>query len=398
MDEESAGEERKKVKIRPRGRLPFDDDFDENGFPADRNLPVSENPLSARLPSGRKPFGNDGSDEEPADPASPDKKQRTKRRRRRTHKGPSALARAASELASTARHVWALAWGINVPLLAALLCAAVVGTAVAVHTYFSGIDAGMAQSLRAATMERIEVPAEFTTALDEAMVAIRDGHSDKAIKTLEKLSQTFPNIGSLSYITAFAAVQDGDLDLAERKIDESIKKREKVSDSLALKAIVEAQRTRTPGFKALGDPKTRIEVLLRQAILADTSNPFPRLELGNLLRRQKRGEEALVELKAARARLNPADSQMMADTTIALLTLELMPDDKLPAPSETTPSDNPALFAEAYLALRNGNTDRSAALLKTAKDRMPPDLFNYALRDPAFRNARTEPRLAEFFP
>ena len=80
----------------------------------------------------------------------------------------------------------------------------------------------------------------------------------------------------------------------------------------------------------MGVPRLRAEQLLRQACLADAANPYPRFELGTLLRYQGRREEALAQIKGAQARLNPIDSHMIMGITLALMKIEELPVEQLP--------------------------------------------------------------------
>lgn len=249
----------------------------------------------------------------------------------------------------------------------------------------------------AATKERVEVPPEFAETLNRAVTTLRDGDPREALKTLQELELSYPNISSLTFLVAMAAMQSGEISLAERKVEQTIAKKERVADALAIQAVLETQKAQQPGYKSLGDPKARAEGLLRRAILADSASPFPYIELSTLLRYQGRNDEALALLRAARARLNPVDSHTVVDVTTRLMELERMPDEKLPAFSGDVPPDPASLFGAAYAATRQKDFARAAVLLGGARDRMAPDLFYYLVNDPAFRRHSREAPMAPFF-
>ena len=121
------------------------------------------------------------------------------------------------------------------------------------------------------------------------------------------------------------------------------------------------------------------------------------VELGTLLRYQGKNEEALDLLKGARTRLNPVDSHTVVDVSIALMTLQETPDEKLPRDLDPQ-RDLVAGFSAAYVALRTGNPARAAEILKTCQQRMSPDLFDYLVNDPAIRRYKQDPALKVFFP
>lgn len=259
-----------------------------------------------------------------------------------------------------------------------------------------GVGAGIGQSLEEETKERATVSKEFLADLDRAMADLRAGESDKAVKKLQELEGSKADVASLTYLLAVAAVQNGDIPLAEAKTAESIAKHERISDSLALQAVLETQKGADASIKKFGDTRMRSELLLRQAILADAANPFPMVELATLLRYQKRTDEALALLRAARSRLNPVDSHSVVDVTIELATLQEIPDADLPQIAEPG-KDLVSSFSAAYIAMRKGNFDQAAEWVKIARKMASADLFDYLINDPAIRRYANEPKLREFF-
>lgn len=281
---------------------------------------------------------------------------------------------------------------VSYALAAGFVAAAFIG----VITWNLGVGAGMRSSLEQETKEKATVSREFLAELDQALAELRTGDTDKAVKKLQELEQRNTGVASLSYLLAMAAVQNGDIPLAEAKTVESLAKRERISDTLALQAVLETQKGADASIKKFGDTRMRSELLLRQAMLADAANPFPMVELATLLRYQKRTDEALALLRGARSRLNPVDSHSVVDVTINLATLQETPDAGLPQVSGPG-TDLASAFSAAYVAMRKGEFDQAAASVKIAQKLAPPDLFYYLINDPALRRYATEPALQEFF-
>ena len=259
-----------------------------------------------------------------------------------------------------------------------------------------GAGAGISQSLEEQTKERATVSKEFLADLDRAMADLRAGDSDKAVKKLQELEGSKADVASLSFLLALAAVQNGDIPLAEAKTAESIAKHERISDSLSLQAVLETQKGADSSIKKFGDTRIRSELLLRQAMLADAANPFPMVELATLLRYQKRTDEALALLRGARSRLNPVDSHSVVDVTIELATLQETPDADLPQIAGPG-KDLVSSFSAAYIAMRRGDFDQAAESVKIARKMASADLFDYLINDPALRRYASEPKLREFF-
>jgi tetratricopeptide (TPR) repeat protein len=234
---------------------------------------------------------------------------------------------------------------------------------------------------------------EISTKLDQALTELRQGNAQKAVDDLQELEKIEPAYSSLSYLVSLAALEKGDFDLATQKAEESLQKRERVSDSLALQAALEGQ---TGNHLKLASVDMRAESLLRQAILADPANPYPYFELGNLLRRARRTQEALAAIRAAELRLNPIDSHLTMPITRDLATLEVTPDDQL-AERPISSGDPRDLFPAAYIAMRRGNFDAAASLLQQCRALLSPDVFYYLVHDPALRKFSAESSLSGFY-
>ena len=286
--------------------------------------------------------------------------------------------------------------------LAVLFFAVAVVVAILSSWYFydwgfqSGLLGGVQQAKNEATRGNVPWPPEVAAELDKAMLELRDDRAEVALPRLQKLeSETHP-ISSVTYLVALAALQNGDPYLAEFKANESIEKQERISDSLALLAVLASQSASDPERAKIAVPRVRAEQLLRQACLADGANPYPRYELGTLLRYQGRREEALALIQGAQARLNPIDSHMIMGITLELMKIEELPTEKLPAVNPDS-DDVRKLFPAAYSAMRRGDFPQAALLLKKCREILPPDVFGYIILDPAMRKFTYEPELKAFF-
>jgi TolA-binding protein len=268
------------------------------------------------------------------------------------------------------------------------------GLIVLVAWMFYSLGGAIRQSRMIAEIGKqgVEIPADFQAHLDAALKNLRDGDAEKALGQLIVLERENSAVSSLAYLVALAAMQNGDSEKALAKANESIAKKERVSDSLALKAVLETQKN-SGGF---GDPRVRAESYLRRAMVADAANPSPCIELATLLRYRGRTEEAKQFLEAARSRLNPVDSHAVVDTSLALMSLQSQPDENLPVDIHPD-KDVAALFSAAYVAMRKGDFARAADLLRTGRERFPADLYYYLVNDPAMRKFVSHPEVAEFF-
>lgn len=425
-DEES---QEKKIRIRPRGVDQADSSETEDSDSPDAKPTRFENILKNRLkPSGKtfgaraesKPHRSRRSLDDEADPetdATP-----TLADSPATTPVPAELAGVSSRRAEEKDELWSspipenkpdaplAKSGVNrdpnpknrswlryrLPALPTLIAVAAVALVFAFVGFLTGKWAGWNESLSVATRERIDVQPEFNGKIDEALAMLRDGDASKAEAMLAIIEQENPDVASLSYLRALAAMQAGDIVLAEAKVDESIAKGERISDSLSLKAVLTAQKSSDGGFQIFGDPTVRSEQFLRQAMVTDAANPSPLIELATLLRYKKRDAEAIALLEAAKTRLNPADSHTVVDVTLALARAQQLADDQLD--SKPLINQDPAsLFVAAYVAMRKGQFTSAAQYLRTSRTQLPVDLFDYLVNDPALRKYAREPQLAPFY-
>jgi hypothetical protein len=228
-------------------------------------------------------------------------------------------------------------------------------------------------------------------AINQALTLLRQKQEEAAFQIIATLRLTNPRLSSLSYLTAIAALQGGDLQTAAFEVAAARQSGEKVSDVYALDATLQ---TLEPG--AADEQVQQAEALLREAIVADQANPAPRLQLGLQMRARGEHEAARAMLASARLRLHPVDPAVTIDTILLLSELEGRPTDLLP--TDLDPDKSTAnLLGAAYIAMRREDYALITRLLETARERLSPELYYFLLSDPAFAPYRARPALAEEF-
>jgi tetratricopeptide (TPR) repeat protein len=233
-------------------------------------------------------------------------------------------------------------------------------------------------------------------AINQALTLIRQNKVPAAFQILYTLRATNPRLSSISYLTALAALQGGDLRAAAQEIALAQRSTEKASDAYALGATWENLERGLGPERSTDERAERVESLLRQAIAADQANPGPRVELGMQMRARGEREAALAMLASARLRLQPVDPAVTVDTILLLIELEQKPTELLP--TNLDPDKNTAnLFGAAYVAMRHEDYASIIRLLKKARERLKPELYNYLIADPAFAPYRARPGLAGEF-
>jgi thioredoxin-like negative regulator of GroEL len=270
-----------------------------------------------------------------------------------------------------------------------LICFVLVGWL----AYHQGFIASQNRIAELRTELPIPIPPEFQASIESALQAYSKGNAADAVEILSGVYQKNQTIPSTCYLMALTAIQSGNLPLAGEKVDESILKGERLTDSLALKAAIEMEKSNKGG---MGDPKVRAESLLRSAMAADISNPRPYIELASLLRFQGRNDEARQLFEAASVRLNPVEGQTLVDTSLSLLNLQQTPDNKLPENWDSD-KDQRSLVSAAYVAMRKNDIPTVKTLLAKARERLSPALYNYLMNDPAIRVFFKNPQMTGLF-
>lgn len=259
-----------------------------------------------------------------------------------------------------------------------------------------GIGYWMGRSLVRDARVIAALSSETEARVSEAMEKLRAGSSDEALRILQAARSASPETPSLAYLSALAALQAGDSVLAEKLAKESIALGERVSDALALRAVLQSAGERGRPASKSGRPGVRAEQVLQGAIAADPANPYPYVELSSLLRAQGRTDDAMAALRSASTRLPPSDSHTVVAVTLALMELEKAGMENLPE-GATASGGAVSLFSSAYAALRRGEISDAAAILKQCRTLLSPDLFDYLMNDPALRRFMDQKELKEFF-
>lgn len=242
-----------------------------------------------------------------------------------------------------------------------------------------------------------ELPEQVARRLDDLLLEVRSlrgPRSAQAAQSIAALAAEYPNVASMHYAAAIAALEAGDLSAVEEQAKISISRGERLSDAHVLLSIVESQR-RSQQPHQLVPPMARVKEHLAAAIKADPMNPAPRIELGSLLRYSGDTEGALRELRAARARSLPVDSHLSVDVTVSLMEVESLPTEVLQA--RDPHSDDPrALLPAALVALRTDNPALAAHILRRAQAILPRETFSYLVNDAAFRRYAELPEIRHF--
>ncbi|GAT35503.1 hypothetical protein TSACC_3570 [Terrimicrobium sacchariphilum] len=263
-------------------------------------------------------------------------------------------------------------------------------------SYDSGVAEGRRLANKEASFDGADLDPTFSSKLNATLIKMRAGQVDESLEELKNLQTQWPSVVSMNYLVALAALEKGDDELASVKATESIAKRQRVSDSLALLAVIESQKAARRDKFVMGNPVKRAEEYLRRSIAADPANPYPHFELASILRYAGKRDEALAEVRAAQARLSLVDSHLVMDVTAQIMERETMSDAQLP-PDVGATDNVQKLVPAAYVAMRRGNFDRAAELLTEASRAMTPAVFGYVINDPALRRYRNEPKLRPFF-
>jgi len=245
--------------------------------------------------------------------------------------------------------------------------------------------------------EKPEITPEIQQALDEILTDLRNRRGSLALEKLQKLQSSAPGLPSLFVLSANAALLENDLEKAASESQEGLLRKEFESDAYMLQALVMISQLRDKTYKTMGNPKARIESLLRQAMAVDPLNPDPYTMLAAIKRAARESREALALLHSSRLRQTVASDTIVTDIAIRLVELEMLLDSDLPALSEKPEDGVLQQISAAYIAMRLGNSEAAIANLTLARKTLPAEIFIQILSDPAFQPYFKNSAFADFF-
>lgn len=244
---------------------------------------------------------------------------------------------------------------------------------------------------------QLEITPEVQQLLDQVFMDLKDRKGHQALEKIDNLRTLAPNLTSTSILAANAALLENDLEKVESESQDALLKKELESDAFMLQALAILSQIKDKSFKSIGNPKVRVESLLRQAISANPLNPEPYILLAAVKRSALESREALGLLHSSRLRQSAATDTIVTDAAISLLELDMMLDADLPTLSEKIEVGALNQITTAYTAMRLGKTEVAVSNLTRAKESLPSKVFSQILADPAFRDYSKNPEFGEFF-
>jgi tetratricopeptide (TPR) repeat protein len=247
-----------------------------------------------------------------------------------------------------------------------------------------GLDEGVARAEAVALKENVSLTPDVRDAIEQGMNDLLENRGKEAAAQFQSVKAMQPALSSLSILTARAALQAGDLALAQQMVDEALAARESISEALTMQALIEARLAISESFKSMGNPRLRIEQLLQRAIAADVTDPRPFIELAVLRRFERKFDEAHALLEAAKARQSSSNDRLALDISLELLTLQQLDDESLRNRGDDSFHGLSAPLLRAYRALRLDDSATAEASLAMASATLPTPTLKQCLRDPAF--------------
>lgn len=275
-------------------------------------------------------------------------------------------------------------WDGRLHILWAAVISVVASTIVGGLAFSIGLDDGVARAEAAALKENVSLTPGVREAIEQGMNDLLEGRGKEAAAQFQSVKAMQPALSSLSILAARAALQAGDLTLAQRMVDEALAARESISEALTMQALIEARLATSESFKSMGNPRIRIEQLLQRAIAADVTDPRPFIELAVLRRFERKFDEAHTLIQAAQARQSASNDRLALDISLELLALQQMDDESLRNRGDESFQGLSAPLLRAYRALRLDDSATAEASLAMASATLPAPTLKQCLRDPAF--------------
>lgn len=229
---------------------------------------------------------------------------------------------------------------------------------------------------------------EVRQRLDQALALTRSGDAEGGWNVIRGIARSYSHMPSLAYAEALVALQAQQVSEALDLTRISISRKERVAESLALQAAINAS---TPGSSGAVQ-----EDLLWKAVDADPMNPYPLIELATYYGVHGEDQKAESLIQSAKSRLLPVDSHAVVDASLGIFKFKRTPSDVLPqdaGPTGLAEKD----FPNAYAAMRRGDFQAAASILESSRRTVSPEIFDYLLNASPIRDFALEPKITRFY-
>ena len=249
-----------------------------------------------------------------------------------------------------------------------------------------------------------EVSEVFPTAdsealLDEAFGEMSTRNYGKALIDFQKVKDLQSPLSGVDFLVGKAAFLAGEQVLAEAALQSSISKKEMVEESRVLLALVDFRKSGPSGssVERMADPSSNVENAFRRYASLHHGDPGVYDQWADFLRSRGSYRSAADMLRKGSLRAEASASLSYLSAKETLTELQNEPSKEVPSLAVITSMSGEKALGAAYTALQHQQTSEALLFIERAREFYPKSLFKELLRDPAFDEFRTDPKLWSVF-
>ena len=241
--------------------------------------------------------------------------------------------------------------------------------------------------------------AESEALLDTAFTSYQDGKYRVAMLDFQKAQDTQPALFGIDYLIARSANKAGEQALAQEAAGHAVSKNELAGEARMLMAIINLAKSKSnvQESQQLADPSVTAQNEIRQYIAAHPDDAKAFVNLGDLLRVTGEYRSAVEILHKGVLRSDPETARELLSAKEQLARLQNEPAKTAPSLSELTAMSGEQSLAAALTSLQLKQSEEAAVFLERAKDLYPPRIFRELMKDSAFADYRSDPKVRSFF-
>lgn len=241
--------------------------------------------------------------------------------------------------------------------------------------------------------------AETEVLLDTAFSAYQEGKYRVAMMDFQKAQDAQPALFGIDYLIAESAIKAGELALAQEAAGHAVSKNEMAGQARIILAIINLSKSKSSVQEPqqLADPAVSAQNEIRQFMASHPDDAKAFGSFGDMLRMTGEYRSAVEILHKGVLRSNPESARELLSAKEQLARLQNEQARSAPSLSELTAMSAEQALVAALASLQLKQSEEAAVFLERARDLYPPQIFRELMKDTAFDEYHSDPKVRSFF-
>ena len=250
--------------------------------------------------------------------------------------------------------------------------------------------------------EEVVTSAESDALVDSGFAELSGGDSRKAFLDFQKVQADQATIPGIDFLVGNSALQAGEVTLAKESLEHAISKNEMDAEARVLMALITLEESeknrdqRGPNGGQITDPLVTAESELRRYASTHPSTASIYRKWAEIHRQRGSYRTATDLLHKAVIRADPDDNISLLSAKEILTKLQDQPAKETPSLATITSMSGDQAMGAALSALQNKSGSDAVIFLERAREYYSPGIFKELMKDIAFDEYRSDPKLEKF--